>query len=67
MAVAVAATATAPSTPVAHRVGFFVAGCLWNDSGAKSRWSAVVPRPGSWLKTTRLVPMPNLERLIRKT
>src|SRR5918995_4732700 len=66
--VAVVATTTALSAPVAQRFGFFVAGCLPNDSGgANSRWTAVVPTPGTWLKTTRLVPSPNLERSIRKT
>ncbi len=58
-AIAPAPAAIAASAPVTQGRGLVMAGCFWNDSGAKSKWTAVVPRPGSWLKTTRLEPVPN--------
>jgi hypothetical protein len=46
-AVAVAATPSAPTAPVAHNLGCLVAGCFWSEIGIRSRWTRVVGPPGS--------------------
>jgi hypothetical protein len=45
-AVAVAATPSAPTAPVAHNLGCLVAGCFWSEIGISSRWTRVVGPPG---------------------
>jgi hypothetical protein len=46
-AVAVVATPRAPTAPVAHNLGFLIAGCFWSEIGIRSRWTRVVGPPGS--------------------
>ncbi|HEX2322070.1 MAG TPA: hypothetical protein VHJ18_24075 [Streptosporangiaceae bacterium] len=66
-AFAVVVAATVPSAPLSQYRGSLVAGCLSKDSSAtsRSRWNAVTPACGDRLNTTRLVPMPKLDRSIR--